>query len=77
MSGVWRISHGDSPEQTHLSLGESPSDWLVTVEADARRIYEALLVAIVEYLSECYGEPISIRQAEILTGHLAKAFAWR
>lgn len=72
-----RNSHGDSPEQTYLSLGESPSDWLMTIEADARRIYEALLKETGDYLSEFYGEPISTRQAEILTGHLAKVFAWR
>lgn len=71
-----KVQMGD-PNHRYVSLGESPSDWLRAVESEARKTYNALLKETAEYLSDCHSEKFTVRQAEILTGHIAKAFAWR
>lgn len=49
----------------------------MAIEDVALEIHEALLQATADYMSECFSEPVSTRKAAILTGHLARAFAWR
>ena len=71
-----RVTKGCT-SHSFISLGESPSAWLVAIEDEALEIYEALLQATADYLSECFSEPVSTRKAAILTGHLARVFAWR
>lgn len=67
----------DGGTHEFVSLGELPSEWLSKVAAKAHVIYDNLVKCSASYVSVTIGEKISLRQAEILFGHLARIFAWR